>query len=242
MVHFQFLYADGHANLPLLTGIGALLALGAIFTSYATKPPKMAAARAWTIAILWVLIACGAIASALLLERSFAPIAQLEARYHPIFVSAALGTVLVLLLEFSVPDQSLIRPAIACVVIATYLAQVAADVTETRRWHDYIVDLRSRLATGRGVIPWEQTLSTHDRLTDVNWRLMAVPWVIPITSIAFSPKGVVRSIIDLPIDMTLAETDRPVDPRKPDQLPILPGIDYRPYREFVAEQRPVTPR
>ena len=172
--------------------------LGATFIVYATQPPKMAAVGAWTIAILWVLFAAGAIAVALLVERSLAPIAQLEARYHRIFVSAALGTVLVLLLEFRFPDQVWMQPATACIVIATCAAQAAADIAETSRWHAYTVDLRSRLATGQGLTPWEKTLSTHDKLTDINWHLMAVPWVIPITSIVFSPNGVVRSIIDLP--------------------------------------------
>jgi hypothetical protein len=64
---------------------------------------------------------------------------------------------------------------------------------------------------------------------------MAVPWVISITSVVFAPHGVVNSIIDLPVSLTT--TDRPVDPRKPDKLPKLPGVDYDPYRMFFAAQK-----
>jgi hypothetical protein len=228
--HFQFLYVDGHLNLPLVTGATALLALTGVFFVLATRPVEKAASAARTIALVFALFAVAAIAAALLVEKSFSPFAQLQARYHPVFVSAALGTAVVLLLELRLPERFWMQPATAYILIALCAAQTAADFAATRRWHAFVVDLRSRLADGRGLIPWEATLHTGDRLRDMNWRLMAVSWVIPVTSIVYSPGGRINSIINLPAGTTY----RPVDPEKPDQLPKLRGVDYTPYQRFFA--------
>ena len=55
---------------------------------------------------------------------------------------------------------------------------------------------------------------------------MSMEWVIPLISIAFAKDGVVRMMIDPRPNITF----RPVDPNKPDQLPVLRGIDFAPYR------------
>jgi hypothetical protein len=230
LIHFQFLFVDGHLNLPLVTGIVALLALAAAFFVHATGSRNTGAVSTRTIALVFALFALAAIAAAILIERSFSPFAQLQARYQPVFISAALGAVVVLLLELRLPDQLWMQPTTIFILVTLCATQTTADVAATRRWHAYVVDLQSRLADGRGLIPWEATLHTGDRFRDVNWRLMAVPWVIPVTSIVYSPGGRINSIINLPAGSTY----RPVDPEKPDQLPKLRGVDYTPYLRFFA--------
>jgi hypothetical protein len=235
LIRFQFLYVDGHLNVPLVTGTCALLALAttSIVDTVATR--STAKVCAWTIVVASALFALTAIAAALFIERSFAPLAQLQARYHPVFVGAALGMVMVLMLGLRVPYRVWMQPTTAFIMIALCGAQTVADLAGTLRWHAYRVDLQSRLAKAHGLIPWETTLHTGDKLADSNWHLMAVPWVIPITSVVFSTNGVINSIIDLPTDMI--EPDRPVNPQKPDQLPKLPGVDYSPYRQFFVAQK-----
>jgi hypothetical protein len=233
LVRFQFLYVDDHLNLPLVTGTVALVALAATTFVHATQPPGTAAIRARAIEFAWVLFALAAVAAAILIEKSFAPFAQLQARYHPVFVSAALGMVVVCLLELRLPDRLWMQPTTLVILITLCAAQTAADIAATRRWQAFAADLQSRLANTCGLIPWETTLQTGDRRADINWRLMAVEWTMPVTSIVFARTSSIKSIINQPAGMTY----RPVDPEKPDQLPKLRGIDYTPYQRFFAAQK-----
>ena len=228
LMHFEFLYADQHFNLPLVTGAVALLALSAVFFVYLTQPIEKAARLAKIIAIAWALLALAAIAAAITIEQSFSPYSQAQARYHPAIISAVLGTIMILLLRFRVPDRAWMNPATISILISLCAAQVAADVAATRRWNAYIGDLQSRLANAHGLIPWETTLYTGDERADTNWRIFKIEWVIPYMCIIFAPDGVVSAMIDLPKDLTF----RPLDPEKPDRLPKLRGIDYAPYKRF----------
>ena len=47
-----------------------------------------------------------------------------------------------------------------------------------------------------------------------------------------TPNGIVNAIIDLPKGTTF----RPFDPERPDLLPKLRGIDFAPYKRFLAGQ------
>ncbi|MGY8681592.1 hypothetical protein Q2941_27960 [Bradyrhizobium sp. UFLA05-153] len=233
LVKFEFLYVDGHLNAPLVTGMSALLALATTSIVNATAPRGAAKVFTWTIVIAWVLFAFTAATATLVIERTFAPLAQLQARYHPVFVSAALGMVMVLMLRFRI--RAWMQPTTAFIIIALCGAQTVADVAGTLRWHAFKIDLQSRLTKAHGLIPWEATLHTNDKRADVNWHLMAAPWVIPITSVVFSMNGVINSLVDLPTDMV--EPDRPINPKQPDLLPKLPGVDYSPYRQFFVAQK-----
>jgi hypothetical protein len=75
---------------------------------------------------------------------------------------------------------------------------------------------------------------TGDARRDRNWRLLDHSWLLPIMSIVWAKDGVVRSMIDWPVGSSW----RPVDPEKPDRLPKLRGIDYRPYIEALRKARP----
>jgi hypothetical protein len=231
--HFEFLYVDHHFNLPLFTGVMAMFTLSAVVFVYATRPAEKAMRDAKMIVVAWALFALAAILAAIMIEESFSPFAQLQARYHPPMISAALGTAMILLLRFRLSDRLWMQPATFFILISLCAAQAVADVAATRRWNAYVVDLQSRLANGRGLIPWETTLQTADAAADINWRLFEIGWVVPFTCIIFAPNGIVNAIIDLPKGTTF----RPLDPERPDRLPALRGINYAPYKRFLADRR-----
>ena len=231
--HFEFLYVDGHFNLPLVTGIVAILALSSVVLVHMIQPEETAARHARLIAFTWSIFALAAIATAILVEESFSPFAQLQARYNPIVVSAALSTVMLLLIRFQAPDRSWINSTTLFILISLGAAQIVADAAATRRWNTYVADLQSRLLNGRGLIPWETTLHTSNERADINWRLTAIGWVIPFTCIIFAPNGIVSAIINVPEGTTY----RPLDPQQTDRLPRLRGIDYSPYERFLAIQK-----
>jgi hypothetical protein len=137
-------------------------------------------------------------------------------------ISAALGIIMILLLRFRVPDRSWMRPATIFILISLCATQTVADVAATNRWNAYVVDLQTRLAVGRGPLPWETTLHTVSERPDMNWRLMSVGWVAPFNSIVFAPKGVVNAIIEPPIGSPF----QPLDLTRPESLPKLRGISY----------------
>lgn len=231
---FQFLYAEGQFNLPLLTGSIALVVLATLLAINLARPPVQAAKLNALIVAAWVLFALGAIAVTLIDKASFSPFAQLQSRYQPVFVSAVLGTSMVFLFVFGLSERAWARPATLAVLVALCGAQSTADIEASARWASFASDLRSQLASRRGLIPWEAMLHTGDRQRDADFRLMAAAWTIPLTSIVFARTSHIQSIIDLPAGMTY----RPIDPEKPDQLPTLPGIDYSAYRQAFAASHP----
>ena len=233
LTHFEFLYADQHFNLPLVTGAVALLALFAVFFVNMTQPVEKATRLANMIAVAWALLALIAVAIAVTTEQSFAPFSQIQARYHPVITSAVLGIIMILLVRFRVPDRTWMNPATIAVLISLCVAQVVADVCATRRWNAYIVDLQSRLVNAHGLIPWEATLHTGDDRVDTDWRIFKIEWVIPYMCIVFAPNGVVNAMIDLPKNLTF----RPLDPERPDRLPKLRGVDFAPYKRFLITQK-----
>jgi hypothetical protein len=150
-----------------------------------------------------------------------------------VFVSAALWAVMILLRRFQLPDRIWKNTATVFVLISLCVAQAVTDVAATRQWNDYIFDLQTTLEHEHGLIPWETRLSVANRRTAIDWRAFEIAWTIPYMSIIFSPNGVVNSMIDLPQDLTF----RPLDPERPDRLPKLSGIDFAPYKRYLAEQR-----
>jgi hypothetical protein len=233
LMSFEFLYVYQHFNLPVVTGTMALLTLSALFFVRATKPAEMAKGYVKWIVVAWLVFALAAIATAIMVEESFSPFGQLQARYHPPMVSAVLGAVMILLLRFRLPERLWMHPATILVLISLCATQAVADVAATRRWNAYVVDLQSRLKNGRGLIPWETTLHSGNERDDTNWRIFKIGWIVPFMCIIFAPNGVVNAIIDLPEGTTF----RPLDPELPDHLPKLRGIDYTQYRRFLGEGR-----
>ena len=82
------------------------------------------------------------------------------------------------------------------------------------------LDLRSRLTNGySGLVPWEATLHTGDERADTNWQIFKIGWVVPFLCVIFAPKGVVKTMIDLPEGLAF----RPLDPERPNNLPEISG-------------------
>jgi hypothetical protein len=233
LTHFEFLYFDHHFNLPLVTGAVALLALSAVLFVYATQPGEKAQRLAKMMTVAWALFALTAIATAIMVEQSFSPFSQLQARYHPPLISAVLGTVMVFLNRFEMSNRIWMQPSTIFILISLCATQTVADVAATRRWNAYVADLQSRLVNGRGLIPWETTLHTANERADINWQLTLIGWVVPYDSIVYAPNGVVRAIISSP----LGTTYRPLDPEQPDHLPRLRDINYGPYVRSLAIQK-----
>ena len=98
-----------------------------------------------------------------MIEQSFSPFSQLQARYHPVMVSTVLGLIMIALLRFKQPKLAWMNPAVIYVMISLCGAQSFADVAATWRWNAYVMDLRSRLTNGSGLIPWEATLQQRRR-------------------------------------------------------------------------------
>jgi hypothetical protein len=176
---------------------------------------------------IWAIFVVAALVCSLTIEQSFSPFAQLQSRYNPPIISTVLGTFIILLRRFQPPGRLWLHPAAIFTLISLCATQAVADVNATRRWTSYVTDLQSRLAIGRGLVPWEATLQTADEQADTNWRLFKIGWVMPHMSIIFAPNGIVRAIIAPPEGRT---SSLPLDP---DHLPELRGINYAPYKRFL---------
>jgi hypothetical protein len=99
------LYTDHRFNLPIITGSLAFIALAAVSCVRATLPSKAAAGFTRMILAGWMLVVIAAIIVAIAIEPSFSPLAQAQSRYHPVFVSAALGAIMILLRRFQLPEK-----------------------------------------------------------------------------------------------------------------------------------------
>lgn len=224
LASFSFVFTDGHLNLPVVTGLAGCLAIGGLVLAASCAPGR---ARLWQRIVMIAFCGVWLLAwLALGMDWSFSPGAQTLARYHPVFVSFGLALIMLALVARDVPERIWLQPGICLIVAMLMLLHAGADLVATTRWRAYVADLQSRLSHGRGVLRWNDTLVTGDVQRDVNWRLMSVEWVIPLVSIAFARDGIVQTLIDPRPEMTF----RPVDPNKPDRMPVLRGIDFAPYQ------------
>jgi hypothetical protein len=232
LMHFEFLYYDHHFNLPLFTGTVAIMSLGGVLYARATLPPREANRTMKLIVVVWAIVALVAISVAITVEESFSPFAQNQARYHPSITSAFLAVAIILLRRFQLREQLWVNRATIFILFSLCATQAVADAAATRRWNTYVADLQSRLIEWQGLVPWEETLQTGDERADTNWRLFNIGWVVPFPCIIFAPNGTVNAIIDLPKGTSF----RPLDPERPDLLPKLRGINFAPYKRYLADQ------
>jgi hypothetical protein len=230
LLNFEFLYFDHHFNLSLVTGAVGLLALLALFFSATSLPVEKARRATKLILSGWSFFALGTIVTAIMIEQSFSPLSQAQARYHPVMVSTVLDLMMIALLRFKQSGRAWINPAIIYVMISLCVAQGFADVAATWRWDAYATDLRYRLTNGSGLIPWEATLQSGDERADINWRIFEIAWIIPFLCVIFAPNGTVKSMIDLPKGLAF----RPLDPERPNDLPQIRGIDFTPYKKILS--------
>jgi hypothetical protein len=231
LLNGEFLYYDGHFNLQLVNGIAALLILALLviaWVSNAGKPSLIAQ----VIVAVWALFCVGSVICATIVEQSFAPFAHLQARYHPPLVSTILASAMLALSRYPSTNRFLGSPSLLSIIFLLTAIQEVADIAATQRWNAFVYDLRSRLATSQGLIPWETTIHTGNLRADENWRLVKVGWAVPYFSIVYAPNGIVRAIVNTPV-----ETVRPpFNPAQIEQLPMLDGIDYSPYEGSLRAQ------
>jgi hypothetical protein len=232
LTHLEFAYVDNRFNLPLITGALALLTLFAIAILQTSLPGDRAAGPVKIILAAWLIVAMAAIVIAIGVEKSFSPLAQAQARYQPVFVSAGLAAAMILFRRFRLPDRIWKNAATLTVLISLCAAQAVTNVEATQQWNSYIADLRTTLGQEYGLIPWETRLNVAQRTEEVDWRVFEIAWTVPYMCIIFAPNGIVKSMIDLPQGLTF----RPLDPERPDRLPELDGIDFAPYKAYVAHR------
>ena len=224
----EFLYCDGHFNLQLINGGAALFLLLALAAAW----DRDAKTVSHILVGAWVLFCVGSIIAATMVEQSFAPFAQLQARYHPPIVSTILASIMVVLARSESTNRFLVSLPVLSVIALLCTIQLVADVAATERWNAFVADLRIRLTNSHGLIPWATTLHTGDSQADRNWQLLQVGWVAPYFSVVYAPEGTVRAIINAP-----PETPQlPFNPAEINDLPTLKGIDYAPYVRSVIER------
>jgi hypothetical protein len=232
LLHGEFLYYDGHFNLQLINGIAALpvlMMLAVTSIRGAGKPPNLVLQISLAV---WVLFCVGSVMCATMVEQSFAPFAQLQARYHPPLISAILASIMLMLVRYAPTNRFVASPPVLLVIALLGAIQLVADGAATGRWNAFVADLRVRLANSHGLIPWETTLHTGSSVADKNWQLVKIGWVVPYFSIVYAPDGIVRAIINGPIETA----HPPFNPADVEQLPTLKGIDYAPYVESLLER------
>jgi hypothetical protein len=232
LLHGEFLYYDGHFNLQLINGLAALLILTMLGVAWVREIGKPSKVASQVIIVTWVLFCIVSVIFATMVEQSFAPFAQLQARYHPPLVATLLAAIMVAFLQYKPSSRFLTSSPVVFTILLLSIIQLVADLASTERWNAFVADLRARLSISQGLIPWETTLHTGDARADINWQLIKIGWVVPYFSIVYAPNGVVRAIINSPIETK----PLPFNPAEIKLLPPLKGIDYAPYEKSLLEQ------
>jgi hypothetical protein len=166
LTHFEFFYVDGHFNLQLINALVGLVALSVVFFPgrQGRSNRKNSSGR---LDDLCISDNCRSPNDRREFFSVFAS-TSLKARYHPIIFSTALGAAMALLLRYQVPEPRWMQPTTIFILVLLCVTQTAADMAATARWDAYVVDLRSRLVHGQGLIPWEANLHTADERVDIN--------------------------------------------------------------------------
>ena len=122
-------------------------------------------------------------------------------------------------------------------LVAAILAvgQITWQIAATAQWSGRLALFRDVVAGGSGLIPIEQTPLAQQRFGLQAVRPLGWSWTDPLLSIVLAPGGHVAAIVGAPPGW------QPFDPRRPDDLPPLPGIDYSRYREALAAGRAAAP-
>jgi len=101
------------------------------------------------------------------------------------------------------------------------------------RWSTFVAEARRELASNRGYVPYETAFAPGTPIGPAARSILASHWTFLDFSIAIAPEGRVATIIGNP----LPKGSQAFDPRRPDTLPRIPGIDYSEYVKAL----PATP-
>jgi len=220
-----FVVAGDRWNLPLLTGVIALvvLAFSAVLRLESTN--RIASAGTLVTTLVFIAWTLSAAIVPWVSDATFSPFPQYVARNQALFVGSALAAAAVIALQQKIPQQIWSRPTTLVVIAALACAQLSWDLAATDRWRAYMADVRSRLARSEGLISWEQALALGNADKNRLWQAMSFGWTMPSFSVILQSGTPVRSLIAAPKGMPW----QPFDPSNVDNLPRIRGVDYTPY-------------
>lgn len=220
----RFIAANGGVNVPVIMALTALLPLAATFFFYRHLKQRISIRP---LVFIFVMLTILSIIAVIFLDRAWAPIAQAQARYNPVFAGAILGAVLVIGVYGNQPLEWA-RSETVAVVVALSIAQMASDLMLTNHWRRYVYDFQERLRTNVGLI--EAASDTGDARRDRRWRLLTPGWTSPILSVIFSDNGKVRSMVNYPE----SEGFKPLHVRSLQHLPVIRGVSFDEYKRAMA--------
>src|SRR5947207_12903545 len=198
----------------------------AIFVLIALSAPRQSrvVAAAGAIAVL----ACG-IAFAVAPAVFASPSRFFAARGVPVALTTVLAALFVVLGRGGTrPGRFAPRPTII-IVASLILAQALVQAVATKLGRDYVAELRTLLATSRGVISHAEAMATLDRDQSRFRRELLESWSVEPLSILLAPGGRVTAVVEP------AERARwiPYRLQHPETLPRMPQLDWS---QFNAAQ------
>jgi hypothetical protein len=236
LLNLSFVVQDGRWNLPLLTGLIALVFLAAMMVRPESEE-RLASGATLPTTLMFIFWAVAAALVPWASDATFSPYPQLVARNHALFVGSILAAGAVITFEKKIPERMWLAPATLVVIAALACAQFSWDVAATQRWRAYMTDVRGRLAASDGLISWEQAFGSGDAGKSEVWRAMGFGWTMPSLSLVLQSGSPVHSIIAAPEGTRW----QPFDPANLDDLPRIRGVDYTPYLRAMPERKPFAP-
>jgi hypothetical protein len=224
ITRFRFLH-DGWSrpNPPVVVAlVSAGLLLGCLLA-----PDRLRSLRLfWGAPYVLLLVVAGF--SPLLFPSHFAPELQSAARSWVVGVPAASVLALVAARTAGLHLAPGARPMLFGIVALAMTAQITWQLAATWRWSGLIAQFQTQLATRQGFVPWDTAFAGTGRPTAA--EIAATSWTFPDISIVLAPAGQVRAIVGNPDP----EGWQPFNPRRPEELPRIPGVDYGPYLAALA--------
>jgi hypothetical protein len=229
--HLEFVVHDGRWNVPLLSGVLALITLSIVVALRLEASERIASTATLVVTLMFVAWAVFAAIAPWASDAAFSPFSQFQARGQALIVGTALAAVAVGTLLQKTPAQIWLRPTTLVVIAALACAQFSWDIAATQRWRAFIADTRARLAESNGLISWERALALGDDSKNQKWRAIAKDfgWTLPSLSVVLQ-SGTVHSIIAAPKGTSW----QPLDPSNLNGLPRIRGVDFTPYVQTMT--------
>jgi hypothetical protein len=212
--------SQGHVHWLGLLSLLSLVLVGAsfLFRSW----PKLFG----SVAIVAFAIMCGIAALApVLWPSSLSPVLHARARVLNAYIPPLLGVAFLLALR-NPPSYQRWKYAFLVVAILA-AAQGVWHVLAAQRWAAYLNTFRAEVATREGLVPFEQSVLSHELVNGYPVAALTSRWTMPTMSIMMSPGGRVQAMIQNPDP----ESWQPFRPEHPEKLPDLRryGITYDAY-------------
>ena len=210
--HLQWIYMRGvGCNLPAALGLLAGgVAIGCIAMPGISRTAVLAfgiTAVALAVAAFWI-------------DALTVPEAQFFARGNSAFLSIP-EMMLALTARFMpVASKRLTGQPIQAIVVILGAAVSLWHIQATVKWSDYILHVRTVLASNVGIIPMESLLQPPGTRPAKLATMMKWPWTYPDLSILVLPRPCMTSIIANP------PGGGPYDLQRPSTLPRIPGLTY----------------